>query len=107
MKNQFFKIILLAILVIVSVAFISCNKEKTSVYADTIYLNGKIYTVDSERSWVEAVAIKDGKFMGMGSQKEVERFKGDKTHMVDLEGHFAMPGIFDLYYTTRMIGSRK
>ncbi|WKK65728.1 amidohydrolase [Lutimonas zeaxanthinifaciens] len=97
MKNQFYKIILLAILVIVSFAFISCNKEKSSVYADTIYLNGKIYTVDSERSWVEAVAIKDGKFMVMGSQKEVERFKGDKTLMIDLEGHFAMPGIFDLH----------
>jgi len=31
--------------------------------ADSVFLNGKFYTVDSRRSWAEAVAVKDGCFI--------------------------------------------
>lgn len=34
--------------------------------ADTIYINGKIYTVDDSQEWAQAVAIKDRKFVAVG-----------------------------------------
>ncbi len=68
-----------------------------TVLADTVYINGKIYTVDESRPWVEAVAIKDGKFIAVGSADDVAAVTGEGTEVVDLAGAFAMPGIGDTH----------
>ena len=60
-----------------------------------MYNNGRIYTVDDAHAWAEAVAIKDGKFLVVGSSTDVERVTGDSTEVIDLDGAFAMPGIGD------------
>ena len=54
----------------------SCNSNKET--ADTIYINGKIYTVNDAQPWAEAVAIKDGKFQKVGSSKEIEGLTKEK-----------------------------
>ena len=41
--------------------------------AETVYTNGKIYTMDEEQPWVEAVAIKDGKFIRVVLQRRLKR----------------------------------
>ena len=63
--------------------------------ADTVYTNGKIYTVNEVQPWAEAVAIKDGKFMVVGSADDVAAVTGDATEIINLAGAFAMPGIGD------------
>ena len=68
-----------------------------AIVADTVYTNGKIYTVDEAQPWVEAVAIKDGKFLVVGSSDDVETVTGETTEVVDLGGGFAMPGIGDTH----------
>jgi predicted amidohydrolase YtcJ len=65
--------------------------------ADTAYTNGKIYTVNENGAWAEAVAIKNGKFVKVGSNTEVGAFIGKNTTVIDLTGKFAMPGIHDLH----------
>ena len=65
--------------------------------ADTVYTNGKIYTVNDAQPWAEAVAIKDGKFVVVGSNADVEAVNGDGTEVVDLKGKFAMPGLHDTH----------
>ena len=65
--------------------------------ADTVYTNGKIYTVNESQPWVEAVAIKDGKFLVVGSAADVKAVTGKGTEIVDLGGAFAMPGIGDTH----------
>jgi len=65
--------------------------------ADTVYTNGKIYTVNEAQPRVEAVAIKDGKFLVVGSNADVEAVTGDGTEVIDLGGAFAMPGIGDTH----------
>jgi hypothetical protein len=47
--------------------------------ADAVVLNGKIYTVNPEKPWVEAVAIKDGKIIHVGTDVEVGDLVGSKT----------------------------
>jgi len=74
----------------------SCNNQSKES-ADTIYKNGRIYTVNEAQPWAEAVAIKDGKFIKIGSTVDVSALTGDKTIVVDLEGKFVMPGVFDLH----------
>lgn len=65
--------------------------------ADIVYTNGKIYTVNPENRFAEAVAVKDGKFMEVGSAKDIKKFVGERTRVVDLGGAFAMPGFVDAH----------
>ncbi len=65
--------------------------------ADTVLLGGKIYTVDAERSWAEAVAIKDGQIIQIGSAEQVAPLAGDATEVVDLNGAMVLPGFHDTH----------
>jgi len=95
----------LPMLVLLSTLMASCSEEKSAEVdtkakaqsADTVYTNGKIYTVNEKQPWVEAVAIKDGKFLVVGSNVDVEAVTGDGTEVIDLKGGFAMPGLHDTH----------
>lgn len=64
-------------------------------FADLILLNGNIYTADSVGTRVEAIAVKDGRILKTGTDKEIEQLKGDSTEVIDLGGGFAMPGFIE------------
>ena len=65
--------------------------------ADVLYTNGRIYTVNEAQPWAEAVAIKDGKFLVVGSNSDVESVAGAGTEVIDLGGAFVMPGLVDVH----------
>jgi predicted amidohydrolase YtcJ len=75
--------------------------------ADTVYNNGKIYTVNEKQPWAEAVAIKDGKFTAVGSAADVKALIGDGTKVIDLKGGFAMPGIHDTHVHPALVYTYK
>ena len=66
-----------------------------SGFADTIFVNGKILTVDKQFSIVEALAITDGKFSAVGRSKEVAELAGPATKILDLRGKTVVPGFID------------
>src|SRR5687767_4496267 len=63
--------------------------------ADLILHNGAIYTVDKNNSTVQAVAIKDGKFVAVGFNAEAMKLRGPSTRVIDLRGRFVVPGFND------------
>ncbi len=63
--------------------------------ADLLLLNGKIVTVDDEFSIREAIAVRDGKVMAVGSTRDMKKLKGDSTEIIDLDGKMVMPGLYD------------
>ena len=63
--------------------------------ADLILHNGKIATQDDRRSVVEAAAIRDGKFLAIGSDREVMRFRNERTKLIDLNKRTVIPGLND------------
>ena len=63
--------------------------------ADLILVNGKFHTVDPERPHASAVAIKDGRFIVVGSDVEAMATKGATTQVVDLNKRTAIPGLND------------
>jgi len=65
--------------------------------ADLILRGGNIYTVDRSRPWAEAVAVRGGGLVAVGSNAEVAAFGGAGTRIVDLAGRMAMPGILDVH----------
>ncbi|MCC6726355.1 MAG: amidohydrolase [Saprospiraceae bacterium] len=73
----------------------SACKQAQQQSADTILFNGNIYTVDEAHPTAEAIAIKDGLILQVGSNSDIEKLKGDKTEVIDLQGQFAMPGFIE------------
>ncbi|OXA89955.1 amidohydrolase [Flavobacterium hercynium] len=63
--------------------------------ADLILFNGKIYSFNSETPDVTAVAIKDGKFIAVGSDSNVMEFANEATKIIDLQNKRVVPGIND------------
>ena len=63
--------------------------------ADRIFTNGAVYTVDADRSWAEAVAIRDGNIVFVGSDDTANAFVGDRTEVTDLNGRMLLPGFHD------------
>jgi predicted amidohydrolase YtcJ len=63
--------------------------------ADLILHNGKIATQDDRRAVVEAAAIRDGKFLAIGSDREVIRFRNERTKLIDLNKRTVIPGLND------------
>ncbi|HEJ9121500.1 TPA: amidohydrolase [Serratia marcescens] len=64
-------------------------------HASLIITNGKFHTVDRQNPTAQAVAIRDGKFLAVGSESEVMQHAGPETQMIDLHGHTAIPGLND------------
>lgn len=65
-------------------------------FADTIYV-GEVVTVNDAQLTAEAVAIKDGKILAVGSRDQVMEFQGDATQIIDLDGKTMVPGFFDAH----------
>lgn len=79
---------------------------KVGLHPDMVVVNGKIITVDSEDSLVEAVAINGGRFVAVGSSREIRALAGKGTEVIDLEGGVAMPGIIDSHTHPSNIAAR-
>ncbi len=104
MKNKIhFRLSMIGILVM---TFFSCQNEPKET-ADVIFINGKIYTVDDNQEWAEAIAIKGGKFIAVGSNADIEALKGDDTELVDLAGKFMMPGLVEDHIHPDMMAENK
>lgn len=65
--------------------------------ADLILYNAKIYTVNDQQIWAEAIAIKDGQIVFIGTDQAVASFIGGHTKMEDLKGKMVLPGIHDVH----------
>lgn len=86
MKNLIIAIIVLTIF--------SCNNNTTE--ADTIVINANVYTVDSAFNTTEAFAIKDGKFVAIGSTSEIKQnYSSNK--IIDAKGQTIVPGLIDAH----------
>ena len=72
-----------------------CGADLGVLHPDTVLFNGKIVTVDEDFSIAGAVAIKDGRFVAVGSDSQIRGLAGDRTEMVDLEGATVLPGFND------------
>jgi len=66
-----------------------------TTWADVIIMNGRIATQDERRSFASAAAIKDGRFIAVGSDKDVMAHRGEKTQIIDVQGRTVIPGLND------------
>jgi hypothetical protein len=74
---------------------LSCQSIDRSIEADSVLVNGKIITVDAKDRIAQAVAIKAGKIISVGTTKNIKRMTGPGTQVIDLKGLTATPGLID------------
>src|SRR5688500_14051929 len=65
--------------------------------AELVLRNGKILTLDRDFSVKEAIAIRDGHFVAVGSDRDVRVLVGRGTRVIDLGGRTVIPGLIDSY----------
>ena len=63
--------------------------------ADVVYNNGFVYTVDDFMTTAQAFAVRDGKFLVVGSDDDMKAVTGQDTRVIDLKGKMVMPGLTD------------
>lgn len=68
------------------------NPEGT---AETILRKGRIATINGSRSFASAAAVRDGRFIAVGSDEEVAAFRGARTEVIELGGRTVIPGLND------------
>ncbi|WP_394788732.1 amidohydrolase [Rhodoferax sp.] len=65
------------------------------IFADTVFINGRITTLDRSQPEVQAIAVKDGSILAVGSTAEILAHAGERTARVDLRNRRVVPGLND------------
>jgi len=64
-------------------------------HPNLVLVNGQVLTVDPQFTVAEAVAVRDGRILAVGSSAEIRRLVGPQTRVVDLAGRSVVPGFID------------
>ncbi len=65
--------------------------------ADAIITNAKVYTLDVQHPWAQALAIADSKIASVGEDAQIEKLRGPGTKVIDAAGHLVLPGFVDCH----------
>src|SRR5258707_3145912 len=75
--------------------------------ADLIFVNGNVYTANEKQPHAQAIAVKADRIVFVGSNSEVDKFKGTQTRIIDLHGATALPGMTDAHHHLEGVGFRE
>ena len=87
-------------------ALVSCSKGPENP-ADKVFTNGIIYTVDEKNPTAQAVAVKDGLILAVGTNEEIQAYVGESTELIDLQGKTMTPGLIESHAHLMGIGYNK
>ena len=69
-------------------------RQRRTTMTDLILFNAKVTTLDRENPEAQAIAIRDGKFLAVGSEQEV-RAAAPSAEIIDAKGRRVIPGLID------------
>ena len=81
------------------------NAEPES--AQTVFINGNIYTMNERQPRAEAIAVQGGRIVFAGSNADAKKYQGAETKTVDLAGKTVLPGLTDSHCHIFGIGERE
>jgi len=64
---------------------------------DLIVTNARIYTMNPQHKWAEAIAIRGEKIVAAGDRKSIEAMRGPATKVIDADQHMVLPGFTDCH----------
>jgi predicted amidohydrolase YtcJ len=75
--------------------------------ADLVFKNGNFYTVNERQPRAEAIAVRGDRIVFVGTNREVKRYEGTRTRVIDLKGHTVVPGLTDSHAHLIGVGLRE
>jgi predicted amidohydrolase YtcJ len=90
-------VLAIAVLITLGSSTAAIAQDAKTQSADTILINGKVYTVDAKQSWTQAVAIRGEKIAAVGDDAEIEKLRGPQTKVIDAGGKLVLPGFVDCH----------
>lgn len=90
----------------------SCTRKETNAptpnneHKQTLYINAKIYTVNSSNPWAEAMLIEGNKIVYVGTRTEAEKQATKDVIKIDLGGKLVLPGFHDVHMHPMEVGAR-
>ena len=98
---------LLALPLALFVGWLATAQRSGVVLADLVLQNGNIYTVDERHPKAEAIAVKAGRIVFVGSNSEAQKYVGKTTAVIDLMGKTVVPGMTDAHQHLSGVGFRE
>ncbi|MNH00357.1 MULTISPECIES: amidohydrolase [Pseudomonas] len=74
---------------------LACSALPALAAADLVLFNGKVFTAEPGQGLMQAVAVKDGKVLQVGSDAQIQALADAHTQRIDLAGKVLMPGMID------------
>ena len=91
---------------VLSVAAFFQKQEKPEP-ADLVLKNGLVYTLNEAQPRAEAVAVRYGQIVFIGSTADAKKYEAKTTRVVDLKGRVVVPGLADAHYHFAGVGYRE
>jgi predicted amidohydrolase YtcJ len=85
-------------------AIVACSNTEP---ADRVFTNAVVYTADSANPRAEAVAVRAGRIVFVGSSADVKEYEGSNTEVLDLGGKTLLPGMVDSHNHLSGVGQRE
>ena len=95
MKRLLFIVPILLVSVFNNIICQTDKNQGSNVPADLVLRNGKIVTVEDQWPHVSALAIKGDQITAIGSDRDILKFIGKETEVIDLNGMLAIPGLIE------------
>lgn len=91
-----------------AVALLACSKTVPAPAPDAelVVTNARIYTVNSKQPWAQALAVRDGRLVAVGSEREARSWVGPATKVVDVGGRLLIPAFHDAHVHLALAASR-
>ena len=80
---------------LILLAFTAQVRGATDDAPATIIVQGRIWTANAHHRWADAIALRDDKIVAVGSREEVQKYRGDKTQVIDAGDGMVVPGLID------------
>jgi len=98
------KICALVVLLALSTALPATAQSES---AETVFVNGNIYTMNERQPRAEAIAVKGDRIVFVGSNADAKKYQSAETKTVDLAGKTVVPGLTDSHCHIFGIGERE
>jgi predicted amidohydrolase YtcJ len=82
---------------LVATSLVGCTSGLPQDGADMVFVNGKIYTQNSQQPWAQALAIESKKIAFVGDTDKAQPLIGQNTQVIDLDGQLVLPGFIDTH----------
>ena len=85
---------IIGLIILLCVWFLFGHTQEKEL-AELVVMNGKIFTVSEVNPEVQAMAMKEGKILALGTDEEIKKHIGPSTRVLDVEGRLVIPGFID------------